>query len=140
MRKRFENPWRTFLATRQGGFFQELPTAAERRVFAEAFPYEFYNLFGFFSHQSDKWPASAHYELRDIFRRPAAEFMEMLEAHRAHEPFSAPDVSSLPYHIRNVALARARGEWWRANGFPMGKREREWLAMTEAGQQRPNDQ
>jgi hypothetical protein len=131
MRKRFENPELLWWITVPGKFFEELPTRAERRLFLELFPREFYELFGFFAHESDEWPASTMYELRGIFRRPQAEFMAMLQERPPRVPFNAPDVNVLPYRERDVTLARARGEWWRANGLPTRRGEIRWMDEKE---------
>ncbi len=127
MRKRFPTRADLFFVTLPENFFTELPTAAERQAFAGAFPHEFYELFGFFSHASDEWPASTMFELRGIFRRPRGEYMRLLKEQPPQAPFDPPDVEVLPFRERNPAIALARGQWWQANGWPMSKREAAWL-------------
>ena len=125
MRARFANPFALLMAKED--FFRELPTQPERRLFGEAFPQEFYELFGFFSHESDDWPASTEYEFR-FFKRPADEFFELIAQHPPRCAFDPPDVSGLRFFPDQVeALCLARGHWWQRNGWPMTAAEKEWL-------------
>lgn len=110
-------------------FFQELPTEAERRAFSEEFPEHIYELFNFFSHATDALPASTMYAFQGIFRRPAEEFMSMIQEHPPRLAFDPPDVSRLHFYPEQFeAMAVARGAWWKANGLPMSSKERAWLA------------
>jgi hypothetical protein len=110
-------------------FFEEFPTREERVLFSSAFPSSFYDLWGFFADSCDGYPSSAMYEFREIFRHPKDEFLEMLRRNPPTLPFDPPNVSDLIYSDHHVGMTVARGRWWKANGYPMTEKEREWLIL-----------
>lgn len=130
IRKRFEDSAELAWLRIKGDFRTRLPTPAERWAFQQAFPAEFFGMFGFFAGPTDDYPASTVYHFR-VFLRPQDEFLAMIEG-RKLEPFEAPNVSGLHFYPeRFEAMALARGQWWRANGLPMTAAERSWLASRQ---------
>jgi len=128
MRAHYDTPMDLFFARYE--MFTEFPMPRERWIFAQAFPEEFFAHFGFFSHPSDNWPASTEYAVREMFKRPKDAFLKLLRTRPPKTPFyPAFDPMHHPGNVieKAATVARWRGEWWLANGWPMSPEERAWL-------------
>jgi hypothetical protein len=145
MRLRFdpENlPWYLLKWTGRDGhqvFFADLPTQRERALFARTFAAEYHALWEFYSGSCDEFLNSSMYEVRGIFRHPKDEFLEMIRRDPPKVPFDPPedDMSDLSLQEKYRVLARARGLWWEACGYPMTEREKEWLTLNRDAQPEP---
>ncbi|MEK7754509.1 MAG: hypothetical protein AAB654_21470 [Acidobacteriota bacterium] len=125
IRRRFANPFTLLAAEDPRRFHELLPTAAERRAFAEEFRREFLETWEFIADETDRCPASVHYG--EPFRRPP-EFYERIDV----STFDPPDVRGVAYLDLYHAIARGRGAWWRAMHLRMTAAERAWLRAGEA--------
>ncbi len=110
-------------------FHQQLPTEAERDAFTDLYPEIFYNLFGFESSVYDQYPASIENATGScVFRRQnfATEF---LQANPPRCRFVPPDLRGVKYIEQHPVMARARADWWEANGWPTSEAEQRWLLV-----------
>jgi hypothetical protein len=133
VRRKASNPFWLLMLSAEN-FHQELPTAGERRAFAELYPEKFYQLFWFEASEYDQYPASVQRASGCcVFRRERFE-TEFLREHSPRVPFDPPDLRGIRRNIneQQALLALARRAWWLANDWPMSKAERAWRDPREA--------
>jgi hypothetical protein len=110
-------------------FHEQLPTEAERDAFADEYPEIFYYLFGFESSVYDQYPALVENATGCCVFRRWDFATEFLRANPARFRFVPPDLHGLKYIEQLPAMARARADWWEANGWEMTEAERQWLLV-----------
>jgi len=128
VRERFGDPWQMF-NVEATNFYEELPSEAERRAFARAFPEKFADLFEFVAHSLDKYGTTVPGCFTDgpKFRRPLG-FYKKVDL----STFTPPDLRGLKFPDRHQAMTEARGRWFEQQGLPMSDEERRWLRRRDA--------